>query len=338
MHPAVVFDHLASMSTPIGLFEHALFTRARPDHGFCLDDVARGLVVTARQPDPSAVVADLRQIYLRFVLDAQDAAGRFHNRRSVSGAWTDQPNVDDHWGRALWALGTLAATTSDEDVRAAALEGARRGMQLRSPAWHAMAYAALGACEVLGVRPGDSVALGLLTDARTRLGSVPADPAWPWPEARLSYANAVLPEALVGIGAALGDEQLVQRGLDLLRWLVDIETIDDRVSPTPVGGWQVGEARPGFDQQPVEVTALAEACWRAYRVTGDDAWLPVVDRCAGWFSGLNDTGVVVYDRATGGGRDGIHALRVNENQGAESTLAALGTLQLGHLSAGLPAR
>jgi len=86
------------------------------------------------------------------------------------------------------------------------------------------------------------------------------------------------------------------------------------------------------------VTALAEACWRAYRVTGDDAWLPVVDRCTAWFSGLNDTGVVVYDRATGGGRDGIHALRVNENQGAESTLAALGTLQLGHLSAGLPVR
>jgi len=124
MHPALVFDHLASMSTPIGLFEHALFTRARPEHGFCLDDVARGLVVTARQPDPSAVVADLRRIYLRFVLDAQDAAGRFHNRRSVAGAWTDTPNVDDHWGRALWALGTVAATTSDEDVRDAALEGA----------------------------------------------------------------------------------------------------------------------------------------------------------------------------------------------------------------------
>src|SRR5665648_601161 len=113
-----------------------------------------------------------------------------------------------HWGRALGALGTFAATTSDEDVREAALEGARRGMRLRSPAWHAMAYAALGGCEVLGVRPGDSVALGLLTDARTRLGSAPANPAWPWPEARLSYANAVLPEALVGIGAALGDERL----------------------------------------------------------------------------------------------------------------------------------
>jgi hypothetical protein len=333
MRAAVVFDHLASMSTPLGLFEHALLARARFEHGFCLDDVACGLVVTARQQDPSAVVVGLRENYLRFVLDAQDGEGRFHNRRSAAGTWTDQPNVDDHWGRALWALGTVAAATSDAGARDAALDAARRGLRLRSPAWHAMAYAALGAAELLSVRPDDGTALGLLADARTQLGSIPRDQAWPWPEARLTYANAVLPEALLATAAALGDERLLHRGMGLLRWLVDIETIGDQVSPTPVGGWAVGEPRPGFDQQPIEVAALAEACARAHRLTGDESWRAVVDRCVDWFLGANDAGLVMYDQASGGGRDGLHRHRVNENQGAESTLAALATLQLGQMSA-----
>lgn len=328
MLPYLVFDHLADLSTPLGLFEHALFTKPRRDHGFCLDDVARGLVVTSREPEPGAVVSRLGDAYLRFVLCAQDRDGRFHNRRSADGTWTDEPSVDDHWGRGLWALGTAAAETGDDGVRQAALAGARRGLQCRSPAWHAMAYAALGAFEVLKVRPGEVVALDLLADAQMVVGGTVGTPGWPWPEARLTYANAVLPEALIVIGAALGDEATLARGLGLLRWLVDLQTIGDHLSPSPAGGWQMGEPRPGFDQQPVEVTALAEACRRAYSVVGDDAWLPVVDRCAHWFVGLNDTGAVLYDQATGGGRDGIHADGVNENQGAESTLAALATVQL----------
>jgi hypothetical protein len=335
---APVFDHLASLSTPIGLFEHALLTAARRDHGYCLDDVARGLIVTTRQPHPSATVVGLRETYLEFTLRAQDASGRFHNRRGQDGAWTDEPGIEDHWGRALWALGTTAATSDDPRACDAAVDAARAGMRLRSPWWHAMAYAALGAFEVLTVRPGDSVALDLLTDARAMLGSSPQDPSWPWPEARLTYANAVLPEALIAIGASLEDDGVLGRGLDLLHWVVAQETREDHLSLTPAGGWQPGDPRPGFDQQPVEAAALAEACWRAFRVTADNVWLRPLDRCVRWFSGLNDTGMVLYDPITGGGRDGLQAEGVNENQGAESTLAALATLQLGRLSSAEPMR
>lgn len=329
MYPMPVFDHLEHLTTPVGLFEHALLTEPRREHGYCLDDVARGLVVSSRQPDPSATVTRLTETYLRFTLLAQDAQGRFHNRRREDGAWTDDASVDDHWGRALWALGTTAAATSDVRVRRAALRGASLGLGLRSPWWHAMAYAALGAFEVLKVSPGDRIALSLLTDARTLLGRPSNDPSWPWPETRLTYANAVLPEALIVIGSALGDQDVLGAGLSLLRWLVEQETRDDRLSLTPAGGWQPGEQRPGFDQQPIEVAALAEAAWRAFCVTRDVTWLASLDRCVAWFLGLNDAGLVLYDPVTGGGRDGLHANGVNENQGAESTLAALTTIQLG---------
>ncbi|WP_448060895.1 glycosyltransferase [Cellulomonas hominis] len=333
MHPAPVFDHLDHLSTPLGLFEHARYTDPRPEHGYCLDDVARGLLVTARQPGPSATVVRLRETYLAFTLTAQEPDGRFRNRRRADGSWSDQPAVADHWGRALWALGTTAACTDDPATHHAALDGATLALQQRSPWWHATAYAALGAAEVLRVRPGDAVALAFLADARDDLDVPGADLGWPWPEPRLTYANAVLPEALIAVGSALADDGVLGRGLALLRWLTDLEVLGGRLSPTPAGGWEPGERRPGFDQQPVEVTALAEACARACRVSVDGGWLRVLDLCAAWFLGRNDTGAVLYDVRTGGGRDGIEAHGVNQNQGAESTLAALATLQLARLLA-----
>ena len=140
---------------------------------------------------------------------------------------------------------------------------------------------------------------------------------------------------MLAVGAELGDEVLVRDGLQLLTWLVGVQTRDDQLSLVPSGGWQRGEPRPGFDQQPIEAAALAEACRRAFEVTGDGRWLLVLDRCVAWFLGVNDARLPLYDTVTGGGRDGLHRAAVNENQGAESTLAALSTLQLARAPVGV---
>jgi len=331
--PDLTFDHLVSLTTPLGLFEHALGSAPRRDHGYCLDDVARGLVVTARQPEPGGQVIALSRVYLEFTLGAQDDRGRFRNRRRANGTWMGDANVDDHWGRALWGLGTAAHSSPDEHVREAALVAATLGFQTRSTWTRATAYAALGAYEILRAHPDHRAALDLLTDARTLLGRPVAHPSWPWPEPRLTYANAVLPEALLVIGSALEDERTLADGLALLSWLSVQETRGDHLSVTPAGGWRLGEARPGFDQQPIEVSALAEACWRAYAITGDRVWLTSIERCVAWFTGANDLGLALYDPTSGGGSDGLHADRINENRGAESTLAGLATFQLGRRAA-----
>jgi hypothetical protein len=106
-----------------------------------------------------------------------------------------------------------------------------------------------------------------------------------------------------------------------------METRGDHLSLTPVGGWAPGEARPGFDQQPIEAAAIADACARALGVTQDPRWCAGIDRAVGWFLGNNDSGVPMYDPATGGGFDGLTATGRNANQGAESTLALISTLQ-----------
>ena len=68
---------------------------------------------------------------------------------------------------------------------------------------------------------------------------------------------------------------------------------------------------------------MVSACHAAYQVTHDEFWRKEAKRALQWFLGRNDLGITLIDAATGGCRDGLHQDRVNENQGAESTLAFL---------------
>jgi hypothetical protein len=207
------------------------------------------------------------------------------------------------------------------------LAGFDAGVALRSPHRRSMAYAALGAAEVLAVLPKHSGARALMTAVAISIGRPAVDKTWRWPEPRLSYANAVLPDALLAAGAALDSPSLVADGLRLLGWLLDEQSKDGHLSVVPVGGRGPGETGPAFDQQPIEVAALADACARAYLIAGRPRWAEGSDLAAGWFLGVNDSGTPMLDPETGAGFDGLQHDGRNENQGAESTLALLSTLQ-----------
>jgi hypothetical protein len=316
--PFPPFTHLRRLTDAGGLYEHARGTVPRPEHGYCLDDVARALVVVCRDSGPAQ--DDLREHYLSFVLAAQDEDGRFRNRRGTDLRFRGPPTVEDCWGRALWALGAAAG-----DARALAAFG--RGAQWRSPSPRAMAFAALGAAEVLSAHPAHDGARDLLCAVPAVIGRPATRPEWPWPEPRLAYANAVLPEALLAAGAALDAPALVTDGLRLLAWLLHVQTRNGHLSLVPAGGRGPFDRGPGFDQQPIEPAALADACARAHTLTGQNRWLDGVSRAADWFLGANDTATPLYDPVSGGGCDGLERYGRNENQGAESTLALISTLQ-----------
>jgi hypothetical protein len=334
-----MFAHVLAMTDETGLFEHALHRLPRPEHGYCVDDVARGLIVLTRAAREPAVAGELGQLawrYLEFVALSQSPDGRVVNRCDVDGTWSGEAGVEDCWGRALWGLGTAASRSRDEDLAERALARFDLGVGQRSPWPRAMAFAGLGAAEVLRVDCGHQEARRLLADAALAVGRPGPDPAWPWPERRLTYANAVIPDLLLAAGDALNDASLVRDGLQLLGWLLDVETVGGHLSVTPTGGWGRGEPRPGFDQQPIEVASLADACARAFELTGDPRWARAVGRAAAWFQGKNDLGLPLLDPASGGCRDGLERHGCNENQGAESTLALISTLQ--HAARLVPAR
>ncbi len=329
MMPLPSFAHLVTMSDDLGTFEHAEFVTARREEGYCTDDMARLLVAVAREPQPGQVVADLGRMAFRFVADAQGVSGRVRNRRAAGGRWSGRRGVDDCWGRSVWAFGTATRRAPEAWMRASARSYFERGTQQRSPSPRAMAFAALGAADVLVVDPRHERARRLLNDTIVTIGPLGTSSAWPWPERRLAYANAVLPDALLAAGFHLDRPDVVEDGLTLLRWLLARETVGGHLSPTPVGGSGPGDEGPRFDQQPIEVAAMADACARAADVTGDLDWQRGIELAVAWFNGGNDANAAMWDPATSGGFDGLLASGANLNQGTESTLALLVTMQHG---------
>ena len=316
------------MSDDTGTFEHADHVEPRRGEGYCTDDMARLLVAVAREPRPGRVAAELGRTAFRFIADAQGVTGTVRNRRAAGGRWSGRRGVEDCWGRTVWAFGTAVRRAPEEWMRQSAKSYFGRGVAAALPvaAGDGLRRARRGR----GARPSTprhDRARSLLADAVTTIGPIGADAAWPWPEARLTYANAVLPDALLAAGHLLDRPELVEDGLTMLRFLLDRETVDGHLSPTAVGGAGPGDVAPSFDQQPIEVAAMADACARAEAVTGDTSWRRGIELAAGWFLGANDADAVMWDPETGGGYDGLHADGANLNEGTESTLALITTLQ-----------
>ena len=166
----------------------------------------------------------------------------------------------------------------------------------------------------------------MVSDAADSLPSPATTDAWPWPEPRLSYANALLPDAALSVATAMGRQRAARDALHLLGWLVGQEMVDGHFSFTPVGGRCRDGQQPAFDQQPIEAWAMTEACARAFAYTGDRRWAEAARHSGAWFLGDNDLTVAVFDPATGDGFDGLEPDGVNRNEGEESTLAFVGTM------------
>jgi hypothetical protein len=320
--PPLSYDHLLSLIDDTGIYEHARYGVPRRSHGYTLDDASRALIVLCEEPEDEAVVSAVR-VLLAFTLDSLTPEGRFRNRLSFDRQWVDEPETGDTQGRAIWALAVAAVGAPGVELRDAAASALADVPALDSPYLRPLAYAALGGHALWAHDPGHPLASRFAAAAVDRflMGSSP------WPEPRLTYANGRIPAAMLAAGLVGDNEQMIERGLRTLAWLVDVETRGDHFSFTPVGGWQAGEPRPGFDQQPVEAAALSDACARAFQITGEGRWRDAVLRCGEWLLGSNDSGVPLYNPATGSTLDGLMDGAANSNSGAESTIAGLAVLQ-----------
>ncbi len=152
---------------------------------------------------------------------------------------------------------------------------------------------------------------------------------WPWPEDRLTYSNALLPNARLAIAQINSDAAETRAALEQLDWLVSLQLVNGKLgeshlSPIPNTGYAHGDALLSFDQQPIELWHLADAAARAWHITHDEHWSEIVTACQGWFDGANTLGAIMFDPYSGGTFDGLGVAGPNHNQGAESTLAGIG--------------
>lgn len=321
------FDHLLRLTSIFGLQEHSLLHDPRVEEGHCVDDVARALILLCREPELEATYKPLIDLYLGFISSAVSGNGQSHNRMSADGEWTDEPSVGDWWGRAVWATGFAAIHAPEPAQRLSALDTFTRLSHAKSPYLHARAFAVLGAGELLLYSPDNEAAQLVVQQAE--LGALrPVSTAWPWPEARMRYSNASIPEAIMLAGRVTRDDGLFENGLAMFNFLLHTERSGSNFSVTPVGGRGVEPLDSVFDQQPIELAAIADAAARAYSLTDDPRYIVEIERAWNWFLGANDVGAEMFDPITHGGYDGLHADGPNLNQGAESTISMLSTNQM----------
>lgn len=334
--PPLDTGHLLNMTDDTGILQHAIFTVPNCPEGYTTDDNARALIVSVQlERQQTSAREEHRRIshrYLAFLwLAFHGNSGRFRNFLSYNREWQEEIGSDDSHGRAMWALGTVLGASEDAGLRGAAgrlFEAAfPAALRLASP--RAWAFSILGMQAYLNRFPGDRV----IQAGRNLLANKLLDiyerchwHTWRWFERSLSYSNARLPQALLVAGLNSGNRRMIDVGYESLTWLVAAQHPGDQDTFVPIGSMgfsrQNGE-KARFDQQPVEACATLSACLQAYRMTGEAVWLAEAWCAFRWFLGGNDLRIPLYDATTGGCKDGLHPDRVNENQGAESTLSYL---------------
>jgi len=328
--PRMNTNHLLSMTDDTGILQHAIFSLPNCLEGYTTDDNARALVTAVLMNGSSH--AGLSRRYLTFLWHAfHDKTGRFRNFLSYDRRWLEESGSEDSHGRALWAVGTVLGNTKDPGLRGAAGRLFEKAfpatLAFTSP--RAWAFSILGMQGYLDWFPGDRVvqsARNVLANKLLDIYERSHSRSWHWFEKSLSYSNARLSQALLLTGHASGNQRMVEAGCESLEWLVTEQHREDPNIFVPIGsmGFFVeGGEKTRFDQQPVEACATISACLLAYRVTAETRWLDEVWSAFRWFLGGNDLQIPLYDPATGGCKDGLHPDRVNENQGAESTLSFL---------------
>ena len=335
--PALRLDHLARMSDSTGIYQHAVYSLPDFNHGYCIDDNARALITTVLLEGlelEGPQLDRLSEIYASFVHYAFNPENkRFRNFMGFNRNWLEPEGSEDSHGRTLWALGTCAGRSRHRHLQAWAAQMFERALptaiELKSP--RTWAYTLLGIFEYFRRLSGDRFAAqarDTLTQRLIDLFEQTATDEWPWFEDHLSYANALLPHVLLLSGRWADNPRAFEIGERSLRWIVAVQK-GPQGHFRPIGSdgfYTRGGKRAEFDQQPIEAHTTVSACLEAYRSTKDEMWHDEARIAFEWFLGRNDVGISLYDSTTGGCRDGLHIDRVNQNQGAESTLAYLMSL------------
>jgi glycosyltransferase involved in cell wall biosynthesis len=358
--PELNLDHLNALTDKTGVLQHAIFTVPNRAEGYSIDDNARALILTvmlgelsmdqqggdqpitdqlgAERPATGgferrpAANPDWAFRYLAFLEHAFNPnKKRFRNFLGYDRRWLEEEGSEDAHGRALWALGTVLAHSANHGLRGAAGRlfefSLPATIEFHSP--RACAYSLLGIQAYLHSYPEDRDAQHVRFALARRLLDMYESvqrPDWKWFENVVAYGNARLPQAMLLVGSACGDERMLSAGIDSLSWLIETQLCQTKGHFVPIGSqgfYRQGGEPARFDQQPLEAAGAVSACLQAYRVTGESRWRSAAWSAFNWFLGDNDLQLPLYDSVTGGCRDGLHPERANENQGAESTLSFL---------------
>jgi len=332
--PKMQLNHLQHLSDSTGIVQHAIYSIPDHSHGYCTDDNARALILTVLLEEAgkdSPEVHSLASRYAAFLNHAFNReTGRFRNFMSFDRCWLEDDGSDDSQGRSLWALGTCIGRSRRAGLIAWARELFQRTLPIceNTSSPRTWALGILGIHEYLRRYSGDRTAVAMSQQLGNRLVGMyerTATDDWPWFEDIVTYNNAKISQSLIAHGRGCDDPRALDIGLKSLRWLCQQQlSPEGRFRPIGSNGFsRQGGVSAVYDQQAIEAHAMVSASIEAFAVSKDSFWSEQAHLTFDWFLGRNDLGRPIYDASTGGCYDGLMENQVNENQGAESTLAFL---------------
>jgi uncharacterized protein YyaL (SSP411 family) len=327
--PPFNLEHLLTMTDSTGIIQHALRNLPNRKEGYCTDDNSRALLLTAmawkQQRNPE--VLKLMSVYLSFVHYMQMDDGYFYNFMRYDKHIISDGGSEDAYGRTLMALGYLVEHgPSPLTIRTAEemfLKAAPHMDNLLS--LRGIANSLIGLCMFVQSHASDEAQMSRvshLADRLLRAYRRYSEDAWNWFEEVLTYDNAILPLALLHAYKITNRDVYLQTALEAIAFLETKVFRDDVLFPVGNNGWcSKGGSTALFDQQPLDAMAMVLFYQQAFDITGDKTFLNKGLRSWQWFIGENALQLPLYDPTTGGCADGLQPERVNENQGAESTIA-----------------
>jgi len=324
--------HLDRMTDHTGLIQHAIYGVPRRESGYTIDDNARALGLCTRLwgRAPGGRMLERVTTYLSLLEYARRPGGGFHNLMNYQRQWLVADATGDCQGQAVRALAEVLGSSLPDGFRRLAREMIERVLptlaglrSIRAQAYVILAWGHLKAAGVTNTSELENVAWS----AAQRLAECyqrSQRPGWAWFESRLTYANAVLPHALFIAARCWPAAEFLDVAEASFAFLDRATTTRDLFWPVGNRGWYPhGEEKAQYDQQPLEALTMADASAAAFGLLRGSEHLSAFRRATAWFHGQNSLGLALADPQAGSCCDGLQIDGLNQNQGAESTLAYL---------------
>jgi glycosyltransferase involved in cell wall biosynthesis len=330
--PAIKLDHIKELTTDYGMLQFSNFSKPEYSSGYTLDDNARALInmVMYYNESKDSYVLNLASIYLDFIEGIQREDGKFDNYKDSDHQLTAQNrlvNLEDSNGRALWSLGFVLSYT--EILPQHLIKKAQKIWDKAVNHIHtivsprAIAYTLKGLYHYHLVNPEEKIKNNIvqLADKLLNHYHVNSDAKWCWYEDYMTYANNVLPEAMMYSFMATGDLRYKKIALITFDFLLSHYFMKGELNVISNKGWFVkGKKKNSYGEQPIEVATTIITLHLFYEVTGNVKYKNQMNLAFSWFLGNNHLNQIVYNPVNGASYDGLEEKNVNINQGAESTL------------------
>jgi uncharacterized protein YyaL (SSP411 family) len=147
---------------------------------------------------------------------------------------------------------------------------------------------------------------------------------WEWFEGYITYANSILPEAMLYAWILTGDENYKDTAKSSLDFLLHQTFNQNGIEVISNKNWlQKGQQQGHFGEQPIDVAYTIMTLSLFWEVFMEEGYRIKMETAFNWFLGNNRLHQIVYNPCTGGCYDGLEESHVNLNQGAESTISYL---------------